>query len=249
MAASESTHGLKEAVSLTTQAIDARAARFRNLVIVVVGVAIISMVWAVFRMSWQPLLALLILMPLCAAFLYLDIALVNHWQEQIVDMWVREFLDLDIFSDTMSSLRMLPSRTLKSMLCPLRNNQNALTSGQIPPVTRKALAMTLKTISRCQNDRTAFVAFAYILCCTFLALAGIRWSLPSLLGLLFVLPLIAAFKWTNDWRFRRLRKQIVGMKQEQGIELSNYVEVAAQLDWESIPHKKKDRLLSSLTNT
>lgn len=58
MAASESTHGLKEAVSLTTQAIDARAARFRNLVIVVVGVAIISMVLAVFRMSWQPLLAM-----------------------------------------------------------------------------------------------------------------------------------------------------------------------------------------------
>ena len=238
MAASESTHGLKEAVSITTQAIDARAARFRNLVIVVVGVAIISMVWAVFRMSWQPLLALLILMPLCAAFLYLNIALVNHWQEQIVDMWVRKLLDLDIFSCT-----------LKSMFCPLRNNQNALTSGQIPPATRKALAMTLKTISRCQNDRTAFVAFAYILCCTFLALAGIRWSLPPLLGLLFVLPLIAAFKWTNDWRFQRLRKQIVGMKQDQGIELSNYVEVAAQLDWKSIPHMKKDRLLSSLTNT
>jgi len=249
MGTSESTHALKEAVSITTRAIDARAAHFRNLVIVVVGVAIISLIWGAFLASWQPLLGLLFLVPLCATFLYIDITLLNRWQRQIIDMWVQELLDLEIFSETMLTLRVLPQRVLKGMLGTLPTKENGLSVGHITPGIRKALAVTLQTINRCQNDRMALVAFAYIISCTFLVLAGIRWSLPSLLGLLFVLPLIAAFKWTNDWRFQRLRKQIMAMKQDQGIELSNYVEVAAQLDWESIPHKKKDRLLSSLTNT
>ena len=116
MNATESVPGFKEAMRLTTHTIETRTARFRNTVIAIVVVGLISMASAGVLMSWLPLLGFLLLVPLCGTFLYLDMRLVSDWQKRILEMWLQESLDLGIFSNAMVTIRSLPSHTLHGML-------------------------------------------------------------------------------------------------------------------------------------
>ncbi len=149
---------LNEATTITTQTLALRAARFRNFVVAVVAVALAAMLWALLQTSWQPLLGLILLVPLCGAFLYLDARTVHRWQDHILETWAQDKLDLDIFSDTLTAIRALPPRTLRAMLDTLPNLQHTATN---TCDDRHALAASLQRENRRQSNRTLIVTLAY----------------------------------------------------------------------------------------
>lgn len=248
MAGSNSTPTVNDAVRLTTRTIDRRTSSFRNLVIAVVTVAFISAVWAGAQLSGRPLLACLAsLILLYGVFLYRDSHFVAQWQQQILEMWIQQHLDLKIFSEAMNTLPMLPSYTLQGMLRTLPTKELAPSVDSTGLATQKALAMTLHTINRCQNERTVSYTIAYTLGLASIALATIQWSWLPLMGLLCVLPAVGGGKRLISARLQRWKRQILEMYRQQGIELNGFVQVAAQLDWAAISEAKRDALLACLS--
>lgn len=190
MATSGTIPGINEAVGLTTQAIDRRAAFFRNVVIAIVGVSLIAIMWAATQRSWWPLLGFLLLLPICGTILYLDARLVNRWQQQIMQMWVPGHVQLKPLSDVLLTIKTLPARTLKSMLETLQTTADGTPEGKTTQSTREAISMTLNLITHYQSNRTLFVTLAVGLCAAFLALAVLQLSWLPLIGLVFILPAI-----------------------------------------------------------
>lgn len=236
---------MKEALIFTANTIDLRAFRFKNFVIAIVINSLTSIVWATIQKSWLSLLGILLILPFSGIFLYLDTRRVSQWQQQILEMWIQETLDFDIFSKTILTIRMLPKHTLEGMLDTLPKSKNAK-GKKISTDTRKALAMTLQTISNCQSDRTAFFTLAVTVGLLSLVFVLLLWSWEPLLNLFFIVPVIAMGKLLAHYRLEKWRRQIVRILKQNEQNLKDFVEIVVQLDWESVSDQKKERLLKSL---
>jgi len=245
MTASNSTSSFKEALNLTTQVIEVRVKWFRNLIICVVVVALASLILALIQFSWQPLLGLILLVPLCGSFLYLDSHLVNHWQERILQMWVQEDLDLTIFYNSMSTIRMFPQRMFQGMLKTLLINNQSIDSRNLNQEVKKSLVHTIQTISRCQNHKIVFFSFAYTFALISMALAGMLKSWLPLFGLLLFPLLLGISNWSNSLELQHLRRHFLEMNRQEKEKFKYFFEAASQLDWGSIPEKKKAQFLST----
>jgi hypothetical protein len=246
MTSSKMVPSLKDVIELTTQTIDRRAGLYRNLIVLVVVLVAGTLLWAAIGLSWRPLLALLALVPLCGFFLFLDAWLVNRWQQQVLERWAEGQLSLDGLVKAISPIRLLPARTLQGMLASVPTKHNNLYVCQYPPVLRRALAATLKTINRCENDRTGVTSVAYALGVASLALAVIQSSWMPLTGVLLVAPVLEAAGLLKAARWRRWKRILLALHCQQGLEWTAFVPAANQLDWGSVPDRKKQRLLHSL---
>jgi hypothetical protein len=246
VAPAETKPALKEAVDLTTRTIDCRAFHYRNLVILLVLVVVVSGVWAAVRWSGLPLLGLLLLAPLCAAFILLDTTLVNRWRRRVLGWWVEGCLPLDNFANAVASLRMLPPGTVRAMVGTLPTRDRVPAAAKAPPVLRRALADTLKAIHRGESARTAIAGLAYSVGAASLALAALLGDWLPLAGVALVLPVIGLGWGLAAVRWRSWRRAIRTLRKEQGLDLPGFTEAADQLDWGSIPDRKKRRLLGPL---
>lgn len=223
--------------------IQARTALFRNLVVSVVVLASIPIIWALVRLSLVPLGTLVLLVPLCGAFLYLDHRLVQDWRAQLLTMWAEGSLDLKLLTETIVQVRMLPPGMLRDMLDTLPKR---LGPGRAPEGMRRAVTHTLRTLERCQGDRTAFVTAAYSLGLAALDSAAILRSWSPMLGLLLIPAIVGAGRWLEALRLRRWSRRMSETLQGHGREARAIVEALALLDWAPIPARKKARLLDSL---
>ena len=244
MTESNSTSPFKEAMSLTTQAIEKRVKWFRNLIISVVAVALTSLILALIQLSWQPLMGLILFVPLCGVFLYLDSHLVNHWQERILQMWVQGDLDLTIFYNSMLTIRMFPQRMFQGMLKTLLINNQFIDSGNLNQEVKKSLVHTIQTISCCQNHKIVFFSLAYTFALICIAMAGILKSWLPLFGILLVPLLLGMSNWFNSLKLRHLRRHFLEINRQEKEKFKYFIEAVSQLDWGSIPEKKKAQLLS-----
>ena len=96
MADSTSGIAMQAALHLTGRAISTRATLFRDLVIAIVAVTLICTTWAALQLSWRPLLAgFVLLVPLYGMFLCLDVRLIDHWQQQILQRLQGEHKETD----------------------------------------------------------------------------------------------------------------------------------------------------------
>jgi hypothetical protein len=237
---------VKDALELTTRTIDRRAYHYRNLVVLVVVIVLIFVVWAVIRRSILPLLGLFLLLPLCGGFLFLDAYLVNGWRDRILQMWVEEELNLDAFAKSICAIRLLPAGTLGALLATLPVNDNAPATGKLSTAMKKALALTLTTVNRCECDRTGFGNLAYTVAAATVSAAVIESSWMPLAGVFLVAPVFGLAHLVRAARWRGWHRALVALQREQGLEPANFVEVSAKLDWGSIPAEEKQRLLCSL---
>jgi hypothetical protein len=246
MATSETKPGIKEAVGLTTQTIDCRAARYRNTVIALVTVTLITLVWAGIQLSWRPLVGFLLLIPLCGTLLYLDTRLVNRWQQQIMQMWIPGHVQLKTLFDVMLTIKTLPAGTLKSMLETLPTSADGTPESPITLSTREAISKTVDVITQCQGNRTLFVMLALSLCVAFLALAALQLSWLPLLGLVSILPVIWISKLLNSFQLKHWKKKIREMGEKKEFDIKSFLNIANQLNWEAISNLEKTKLLNSL---
>lgn len=236
---------INDAIKLTTRTIDVRASRFMYYVMSVVIVALISIIFAALLMSWRPLLGFLLLVPLCHAFLYLDNYLVYQWQQQILEQWSQDRLDLTLFVQAITTMPILPSRTLNGMLSLLPEAIHA--TAPVAPGTRTALAMTLQSISRCHNDRITCAALASTLGLVSLGFAALQWSAMPLCGLLCMPLVLRLYRLTMVVRFRHWRRHILAVQHQQEFVLPSLVAIASQFDWYPVPDIQKEKLLHSFS--
>jgi hypothetical protein len=244
MTESNSPSPFREAMSFTTQAIEMRMKWFRNLIIGVVVVALSSLILAFIQFSFRPLWGLVLLVPLCGVFLYLDSRIVNLWQERILQMWVQGDLDLTIFYNSMSTIRMFPHRMFQGMLKTLLINNQSIDSRNLNQEVKKSLVHTIQTISRCQNNKIVFFSLAYTFALISMAMAEMLKSWLPLFGLLLVPLLLGMNNWSNSLKLRHLRRHFLEMNRQEKEKFKYFFEAASQLDWGSILEKKKVQLLS-----
>jgi hypothetical protein len=231
MATSFSPHPFSQALQLTQQTIQTRAHRYRNLVVLTTMINLLSLLLALIQFSWRPLLGLFNLIPLYGLFIYRDHLLLNRWQQQLLNFWVQEHLDLQHFITTMTHFRHLPPRTLISMLDTLPP-KSIYTIKNLSLPLRQALGLTLQLINRYQNRQ--MLLSTLMITIGVIALAGslFLWSwLPLLILLLMPLVKITDYGLNRLELSRWQKYQLSLPKLEQEL----FVQLANQLDWQTLP--------------
>jgi hypothetical protein len=231
--------GLKTAMQLTTGTIDRRAALFRNLVIGVVAMTVIPALWAVIQLSWMPLIGFLGIVPLCVAFLCLDIKKIDQWQVKILAAWRQGELDLDLFGQTMTTLRTLPADTLNGMLATLPTQAVSEFGKTISDDIKSIVSWSMKTINQCQFYRTAAIGMAVSLGLAALVTALILWNWYPFVVFIGSIFCIAISKWLQCFRLSRLEKTISDLENRPDQEI--LAEIMTQLDWGAICKKRKTK--------
>jgi len=236
---------MNEALQLTKHTIDARAARFRNLVVAVVAVVGACLLGAAVLVSWKPLLGVLLLVTLVGAFLWADDRLVDDWRRKITGLWVHQGLDLDIFARAMRGIPIFPPRVLLGMLRTLPTKETGISAAGLTPPLRQAVGEALSTISRCHADRTALATLAYTAGLASLAWAAIIGSWVPVAGCLLALPLLGLSHASTSLRLRSWQWQVRQILPEE-TDRRSFAAIARQLDWGSIPSPRKEKWLDSL---
>jgi hypothetical protein len=104
------------AILQTITTIDIRARYFRNLVVTVVMLTVGSIGWAAVTWTFSPLAGLLLLLPLCGLFFFLDAKLLNDWRSQLFDAWLRKDIEFRDFCEAASAIPMLPKTLYNACL-------------------------------------------------------------------------------------------------------------------------------------
>jgi hypothetical protein len=110
---------LVEAIGTTLRTTEDRAKLYRNLVVAVSMVSLVSIILPLFTHQWLAFSGLVIIVPLTGGFLFLDSHLVLQWRAGILEMAQLRGLDLALFVKTISGFRQLPPDSLKAMLAML----------------------------------------------------------------------------------------------------------------------------------
>ncbi len=116
---------IRQAIDFTQDTIVARAAGYRNLVVIIslgiCGLLITTLVtW-----DWMLLLVFCWLLPLVNGWLWLDSRRIGHWRSRIIEICDAGQLDIEVFRSTISHLKHLPQSTLTGMLDLLPSNRVA----------------------------------------------------------------------------------------------------------------------------
>jgi hypothetical protein len=107
---------LLDAIDITVRAIENRVRLYRNLVVAVSAVSVLSILLSVLFRHLLALSGLVLLVPLTGGFLFFDSRLVRRWKAGIVEMLRLRGLDRATFLKTISGFRHLPPNALKAML-------------------------------------------------------------------------------------------------------------------------------------
>lgn len=200
------------AIDLTTQTIDKRAKYYRNLIVSVVSVVLLSIGSAIFVWSWAPMAGFFFLFPVIGFYFLLDSKLLNDWRFKLLESWVRGEIDFRAFQQTVDAIPSLPKNTLQGMLATLPSMGDLLTEQRVPPGTREAIAAVVTTIHVCRSDAVAVKTAAFAIAGGSLILAVMLWTWYPFFGILAVAALTWLLKWMRLWRLRGLGERILAAR-------------------------------------
>ena len=115
---------LLDAVEYTVRTIEDRARLYRNLVISVSMVSILSVLLAITLRQWIALAGLLLLSPMTGSFLILDIRRTRQWRLHILKKYRKRELHIPTFRKTISAFAYLPASSLQAMLSTISHFDN-----------------------------------------------------------------------------------------------------------------------------
>jgi len=115
---------LLDAIDITLRTIEDRARLYRNLVVGVSVVSVLSILLAVLFRQWVALTGLVLLVPLTGGFLFIDSRRIRHWRAEILERFLMRGLDLTMFRKTISGFGHLPTDSLQAMLSTIPSNEN-----------------------------------------------------------------------------------------------------------------------------
>lgn len=186
------TDNLREAVAHTHRVLHKRSTRFRNMVIAVVMIPVVSGIWALVAGSGLPLLGLLVLVPVCVLFLLLDVRAVQQWQRYLFARWQDGSIKLDVLAHAIDAMPQLPKHTVTAMLDTLPTQVLDARIPQPSATTREALIATAEAISRHEVARQAWILGGVVVALVSIIGAVVQMAWQPLAGLLVpaLLPLL-----------------------------------------------------------
>ena len=235
----------RTAIDLTTKTIDTRSKYFRNLVVTVVTLSLISIVWAAVTRTPSPLSGLLLLLPACGFFFYLDGKLLQDWRSSLMQAWVKKDIDFNALQEAVNAVPMIPKNTLRGMLATLPSAHDLTSEQKVSSSTREAVAAAVAGIHACQSDVIALkTAAAAIVSALVIIAAAFRAWQPMLSGVaLILLPILR--KWLKKRRIAAMKQRTLAAQVKPDFSREKYGEFAERLQWHPISKSEKDRLLKS----
>ena len=179
------------AIHATLRALEDRSRFYRNLIVAVVAVSVVSLLLAVIFLRWTPLLGLILLEPLVGGFLFMDSRRVRQWGNEILQMSRAEALDYKMFRETITKFGHLPPNALGSMLSTLQAGEKAdegTHSGRIAP------GDGFDSLRQRQERRLLAATILLTLALSTLATAALYHSTPLLLCAAVFLVMVAIIK-------------------------------------------------------
>jgi hypothetical protein len=219
------------AIEWTTSTIDHRAKYFRNLIIVVVAITLLSIIWAAFIRSVAPLTGLLLLLPICGFFFVLDAKLLDDWRSHLIEAWVKKDIDFRAFCEAVNAVPKLPKETLRGMLATLPSAGDLPAEQRISSSTREAVAAAVRGIHSRQSGIVALkaIAAAIVSASVIVAVAFRMWG--PILGSLAVCLLPALGTWLNRRRVDVTEKTILAYRAKPDFSHEKYRQLIKTFPW------------------
>jgi hypothetical protein len=142
---------MQAAIQATLTTIRNRARFYRNLVVCVSAVLIVSLILAAVFRSVIPLMGLSLLVPLAGTYFVLDNRLTRLWSKQILELWAEGKLNLTAFSSVISAHPYVPPATLEGML-------GVLPDCSANNADKKASIAGVQELLRSHERRTVFAS-------------------------------------------------------------------------------------------
>lgn len=179
------------AIHATLCALEDRSRFYRNLIVAVVAVSVVSLLLAVIFLRWTPLLGLILLEPLVGGFLLIDSRRVRQWGNEILQMCRAEALDYKAFQETITKFGHLPPNALGSMLSTLQDGEKADEGTHCGPI---ALGDGFDSLRQRQERRLLVATILLTLALSILAGAALYRSVALLLCGVVLLVLFSILK-------------------------------------------------------
>ncbi len=237
----------RDAIEQTTNAIDRRARYYRNLIVAVVGIGFGSIVWAVVSWELRPLLAYLLLFPLCGLYFFLDERLLQVWRSGLLELWCRNELDFLAFKPAIEAVPNLPPSSIQGMLSSLLLSKDLLAEQQLSSATRKALLVVVTLLYAVRLHLLALKILTLTIVLGSLVIAGLWGSWFPLLGVLVGFLLVGTFPLWKNRQINKEKKKLLAYQKEPEYDHANFQHMLETFSWELIPEKQKKILLQSPT--
>jgi len=138
----------RAAIERTSETVVSRARLFRNHVVAVVVLCLVTAIWAAFRREPVVLACVFFLVPLGGSFFLADELAVERWRADLLASWVRRELDLAALRAALIANPALPRQTLSGMLATLPSSELLESEQRLSTSTRAAVASVSREIHR-----------------------------------------------------------------------------------------------------
>ena len=156
---------MRNCFALSLEVLARRAAGFRNLVVAIVAIGLLSPAAALILQEWFPLLGLLAWLPACGVFVARDAMLVAEWRGKMLGEWVAGNLDLDSVAAMFAANRTFPTGTLAAMFHPLPTRKRLGEESRPSPEVRQVIARSILAIERHSIRKSWFGTVRLLLLC------------------------------------------------------------------------------------
>jgi hypothetical protein len=227
------------AINQAAQTIAIRARYFRDLIVAVVALSLGSLGWAAVTWTLRPLAGILLLVPACSFFLFLDGRLLDNWRSRLIDPWIKRDLDFFSFCQAVEAIPTLPKDTLRSMLVTLPRSRDLIAEQGISSTTRQGVAAAIEGIHACQSDALAVKAAtsAILAVSVGIAITCRRWeALLGILTLVLLPPLKVRLK---RRRIEVLKQRTAAARARPDFSDDKYRELVGGLQWDPISGSEK----------
>jgi hypothetical protein len=217
------------AIDRTTNTIDTRARYFRNLIVIVVTLTLVSIIGAAVARRFFPLTGLLLLLPTCGFFFVLDSKLLGNWRSRLLEAWAKKDIDFRALYEALNAVPKLPKETLRSMLATLPSAGDLPAEQRISSSTREAVAAAVADIHARQSDTVVLkAAFTAIVSTSVIVAMALRIWEPLLGNVaVFVLPISKA--WLNRKRMGEVRKRMLAARAKPDFNNEKYGQLVKSL--------------------
>lgn len=222
-----------------------RVGRYRRLLLAIGLISIASVTCALVFWMWQPLLALLLIVPIVTVFLLTDAIAVQRWQAVVIAEWADGRLPLDGFRDTMLSVKQLPQLTILGLFESLPTNSRLGVDALPSVATRLALAATTVAIARRQIGLSIVTAGLQLVGVGVIATAALGASWQPLLALPVLVAGQRFARWMSTRPPRDWIKRICEL-QSAGLDAAVFAQLGAKLDWSALTAQAPTRWIGAV---
>lgn len=142
----------------TQSAIGRRAKNFRNQIVAVVLVGVISVLSALLTRSFAPLLGIIAIVPVVGFFFFADARILDGWRSALLASWVEREIDFFAFRNAIRANPALPKGTTEAMLATLPSSGTLIEEQRLSTAARQEMAAQVRTTCRARTNRVALKA-------------------------------------------------------------------------------------------